>query len=165
MSSECSETTNQILSQTSDSDDIHHTNNGCTYDLVLSSSEPAFLLNVNDGNLFSPITSGIVYSILYERVLKDKIPYYCKERLKGLTENDSISSPAADDRALFNLRRHYPTESIISMAPQLCRNIAMDVYQRERASEWTTVSVIPTIQFRSAYSIHKLDDRKVTRLL
>ena len=152
MSSECRGTTNQILSQTGDSDE-HHTNNGCTHDLVLSSSESTFLVNINDGNLFSLITSGIVYSILYERVLKDKIPYHCKERLKGLTENDSISSPAADDRALFNLRRHYPTESIISMAPQLCRNIAMDVYQRERASEWTTVSLIPEVSPPSSFRV------------
>ena len=43
-----------------------------------------------------------------------------------------------DDRAMVNLRKHYPTESIVCMAPQLCRNVAMDVYQRERASKWAT---------------------------
>ena len=94
---------------------------------------------IANSNFFPPLTSAIVYSILYERVLKERIPFHCKERLKTLTENDKIFSPMSDDRALMNLRKHYPAESIICMAPQLCRNVAMDVYQRERASKWTNV--------------------------
>lgn len=67
--------------------------------------------------------------------MKDSIPPNCKQRLKSLTENDAIGTPPSDDRPLQLLRKHYPTESIVGMAPQLYHNVAMDVYRREKDSK------------------------------
>jgi len=67
--------------------------------------------------------------------MKDNIPHNCKQRLKSLMENDTIGTPPSDDRPLQLLRQHYPTESIVGMAPQLYLNVAMDVYRREKDSK------------------------------
>lgn len=90
--------------------------------------------------------TGIVYEMLFLRVLKDTMPPPCKQRLTTLQDSDmeqirkhqeaafSYDRPFIE-RPVHLLSTHYKLEEIESMASNIYRNTALDVHQREKASE------------------------------
>ncbi len=86
-----------------------------------------------------------MYETLFLRVLKDSMPPPCKQRLASLQDSDMEQirvhkeAPHYDrpfiERPVHLLATHYMVEEIESMAANIYRNIAMDVHQREKASE------------------------------
>ena len=86
-----------------------------------------------------------MYETLFLRVLKDTMPPPCKQRLASLQDSDveqirmHKEAPHYDrpfiERPVHLLSTHYTVEEIESMAANIYRNTAMDVHQREKASE------------------------------
>lgn len=84
--------------------------------------------------------------MLFLRVLRDTMPPPCKQRLASLQDSDMEQirvhkeAPHYDrpfiERPAHLLATHYAIEEIESMAANIYRNTAMDVHQREKASEY-----------------------------
>lgn len=91
--------------------------------------------------------TGIVYETLFLRVFKDTMPPPCKQRLASLQDSDveqiRMHQEASHydrpfiERPVHLLSTHYMIEEIESMAANIYRNTAMDVHQREKASEYS----------------------------
>ena len=47
-----------------------------------------------------------------------------------------LDEPTPEDRALVNLKKQFPTDVLVGMAPNLFRNVALDVHKREKEGEW-----------------------------
>ena len=83
-------------------------------------------------------TAGIVYNLLYEDVFRDRVSFSCGQRLSRLQESEmsKLDEPTPEDRALVNLKKQFPTDVLVGMAPNLFRNVALDVHKREKEGEW-----------------------------
>ena len=74
------------------------------------------------------------------------MPIHCQQRLTTLQESDIEQlrkysdvdpySKTPFDRPTHLLSTHYSPEEVESMAANTYRNIALDVHQREKASEY-----------------------------
>ena len=95
---------------------------------------------------FYLLRTGIVYEMLFCRVLRDSMPPFCQHRLTTLQDSDmeqvrKQKEPSSYERVPFLdrpfhlLTTHYKIEEIESMATNIYRNTALDVHQREKASE------------------------------
>ena len=92
------------------------------------------------------VGAGLVYEMLFCRVLRDHMPPHCQQRLGTLQEADfeqlrKLWDPTSTERPLFRdrsthlLSTHYTVEELESMAANMYRNTALDVHHREKASE------------------------------
>ncbi len=91
--------------------------------------------------------SGILYTMLMERVFKDTIPIPCKRKLMHLQNSEaeaiakhrqekSISLQKDPDyRAQLNLSRHYKPEMVVAMSWNLHYNASLSMHRREKEGE------------------------------
>ena len=88
--------------------------------------------------------SGIVYRLLFERVLEDQIPPHCKKRLNTMDvealhqikKGTVLQSQSSQyDKSLSFLDRHYNFDSLRAMSGKMYYNAALKVHQKERDSE------------------------------
>ena len=105
------------------------------------------MLFVAFSRLTKPISvcSGLVYEMLFCRVLRDPMPPHCQQRLTTLQDADieqirkhkesSYQDRPLLDRPAHLLTTHYTVEELESMGANTYRNTALDVHQREKASE------------------------------
>ena len=90
------------------------------------------------------IPSGIVFSVLYEKVFRERIYHGTRQKLGTLQESDlpkiqeSRGGSGSDDR-YSQIKRQFPCDVIVGLAPKLYRNIALDVHRREKEGRWSLI--------------------------
>ena len=115
------------------------------------------------------LTPALVFEIIYEGALKDRIPYHCKRRLYTIQESDipKIPTLGIEDKSLGLLYRHYPLNAIAGLCPVVYHNVALDVHRREKECKWTlerdqariSFVIVVFLQIMPSQSIiHKLDE-------
>ena len=92
------------------------------------------------------LCTGLVYEMLFCRVTRDHMPLHCQHRLTSLYDSDiELIKKSQDlpyhersrylDRSTQLLSTHYSIEELESLGAYTYRNTALDVHQREKASE------------------------------
>ena len=75
-------------------------------------------------------SEGLVYEILVERVMKEKLNYWTRGQLSTLTEEKLTALNAP--REIVQLTNKYTDEMLLALAPLVYRNTPLDVERRER---------------------------------